>query len=77
LIKCIKNFIIDTNLHEPRVNILSEYITVGKNYQIQTNPCSDYVYNIIDDKGNLHDFEKDLFIELNLLRQEKLDLLGL
>jgi hypothetical protein len=83
MVKCIKNINITDitdKVRKPgeflRVD-LSRYITIGKNYYIQSNPCSEYVYNIIDDRGNLHDIRKDMFIEINLLRQEKLDLLGL
>lgn len=52
---------------------LSDYITVGKLYDLASEPpCSQWVYNIIDDRGKPHDIGKECFetlrdINLNLL----------
>lgn len=44
---------------------LSDYITVGKLYDLALEPaCSEWVYNIIDDRGKPHDIGKECFITL-------------
>ena len=74
-LKCIKNWIWNTNRDSTD---LSEYITIGKIYYLSGNPpCSEWVYNIIDDRGRPHDMGKDMFIDLAIDREEKLNQLGI
>ena len=49
---------------------LKHCITIGKIYDVLPNPCSKWVYNIIDDNGKEHDISKDCF---ELLRDINLD----
>lgn len=75
MIKCIKNWI---EFENGDIRDLSTYLTIGKTYHLSNKePCSEYVYNIIDDLGRPHDMDKDLFINIQLIRQEKLQKLGI
>lgn len=75
MIKCIKNWI---DFDDGDIRDLSTYLTIGKIYYFSgKKPCSEYVYNIIDDLGKSHDIYKNLFINIKLVRQEKLEQLGI
>ena len=75
MIKCIKNWI---EFENGDIKDLSTYLTIGKTYHFTgIKPCSEYVYNIIDDLGHPHDMDKYLFINIQLIRQEKLQQLGI
>lgn len=59
-LKCIKNNIAEGSYYMDLYN----YLTIGKIYFLSgKEPCSQYVYNIIDNFGNPHDMSKDLFID--------------
>jgi len=75
-LKCIRNWITDPNGYE---RDLSEYLTIGKIYYISNNPpCSEWVYNIIDDTNQPHDMSKDMFIDyVPIERDMKLKALGI
>jgi hypothetical protein len=73
--KCITNLIYDQN---DGLIDLCAYITIGKIYNLSNNPpCSEWVINIIDDRNRPHDMNKDLFININELRDNKLKQLGI
>jgi hypothetical protein len=73
---CIKNWI---DYKDGDIKDLSTYLTIGKIYYLSNNPpCSEWVYNIIDDLNKPHDISKGLFIDfIQQLREEKLNQLGI
>ena len=75
-LKCIKNWI---DYEDGDIEDLSEYLTTGKIYYLANQPaCSEWVYNIIDDKGKPHDMSKGMFIDFTQQdREEKLNQLGI
>ncbi len=76
-LKCIRNWITDPNGYE---RDLSEYLTIGKIYYISKffEPCSEWVYCIIDDTNQPHDMSKDMFIDyVPIERDMKLKALGI
>jgi hypothetical protein len=75
-LKCIKNW---TDYEDEDIHDLSEYLTIGKIYYLANEPaCSEWVYNIIDDRGRPHDMGKDMFIDvLPIERDMKLKQLGI
>ena len=76
-LKCVKNWITDPNGYE---RDLSEYLTIGKIYYISKffEPCSEWVYCIIDDTNQPHDMSKDMFIDyVSIERDMKLKALGI
>ncbi len=76
-LKCIRNWITDPNGYE---RDLSEYLTIGKIYYISKffEPCSEWVYCIIDDTNQPHDMSKDMFIDyVSIERDMKLKALGI
>jgi hypothetical protein len=75
-LKCIKNWI---DYKDGDIRDVSTYLTIGKIYYLANEPaCSEWVYNIIDDRGKPHDMGKDLFIDvLPIEREEKLNQLGI
>ena len=75
-LKCIKNWI---DYEDGDIEDLSEYLTTGKIYYLANQPaCSEWVYNIIDDRGKPHDMGKDMFIDIVAIeREEKLKQLGI
>jgi hypothetical protein len=76
-LKCIRNWITDPNGYE---RDLSEYLTIGKIYYISKffEPCSEWVYCIIDDTNQPHDMSKDMFIDIvPIERDMKLKALGI
>ena len=75
-LKCIKNWI---DYKDGDIRDVSTYLTIGKIYYLANEPaCSEWVYNIIDDRGKPHDMSKDLFIDvLPIEREEKLNQLGI
>ena len=76
-LKCIRNWITDPNGYE---RDLSEYLTIGKIYYTSKffEPCSEWVYCIIDDRGRPHDMVKDMFIDyVPIERNIKLKQLGI
>lgn len=75
-LKCIKNWI---DYKDGDIRDLSTYLTIGKIYYLANEPaCSEWVYNIIDDRGKPHDMGKDMFIDIVAIeREEKLKQLGI
>ncbi len=76
-LKCIRNWITDPNGYE---RDLSEYLTIGKIYYISKffEPCSEWVYCIIDDTNQPHDMVKDMFIDIVPIERDiKLKQLGI
>lgn len=75
-LKCIRNWI---DYEDGDIQDLSEYLTTGKIYYLANEPaCSEWVYNIIDDRGKPHDMGKDMFIDvLPIEREDKLEQLGI
>lgn len=74
-LKCIKSWVTYEN---GDIRDLSTYLTIGKFYSLSDEePCSEHVYNIIDDLNKPHDISKDLFINIQLIREEKLKQLGI
>ena len=75
LYKCIKNWTYNQN---DELIDLCTYLTIGKYYHLSNNPpCSEWVINIIDDRNRPHDINKDLFINIQELRDTKLKQLGI
>lgn len=74
--KCIRNWTFNS---DGELIDLCSYLTIGKTYLLSYNPpASDYVINIIDDKRNAHDMNKDMFIDvIQETREEKLNQLGI
>jgi hypothetical protein len=75
-LKCIKNWV---EYENGDIKDLSTYLTIGKIYYLSGNPpCSEWVYNIIDDLYVPHDMSKDMFIDFTQQeREEKLNQLGI
>jgi len=75
-LKCIRNWI---DYKDGDIRDLSTYLTIGKIYYLSNNPpCSEYVYNIIDDLNKPHDMGKDMFIDIiPIEREQKLKQLGI
>jgi len=75
-LKCIKNWVEYTN---GDIEDLSTYLTIGEIYYLANEPaCSEWVYNIIDDRGKPHDMGKDMFIDIiPIEREKKLNQLGI
>lgn len=75
-LKCIKNWI---DYKDGDIRDVSTYLTIGKIYYLANEPaCSEWVYNIIDDRGKPHDMGKDMFIDIVAIeREEKLKQLGI
>ena len=75
-LKCIKNWV---EYENGDIKDLSTYLTIGKIYYLSGNPpCSEWVYNIIDDLYGPHDMSKDMFIDFTQqLREEKLNQVGI
>ena len=69
-LKCIKNWI---DYEDGDIEDLSEYLTIGKIYYISKffEPCSEWVYCIIDDKGKPHDMSKGMFIDFTQQDREQ------
>jgi|DEB19_MinimDraft_2_1074335.scaffolds.fasta_scaffold207910_2 hypothetical protein len=80
-LKCLRNWITyeDGELGFYFRKDLSIYLTIGKIYYLANEPaCSEWVYNIIDDRGKPHDMGKDMFIDvLPIEREDKLEQLGI
>jgi hypothetical protein len=71
-LKCIRNWI---DYEDGDTQDLSEYLTIGEIYE---PACSEWVYNIIDDRGKPHDMGKDMFIDIvPIEREQKLNQLGI
>lgn len=51
---------------------LSDYITVGKIYETLPNPCSEWVFNILVNRGKKHDIWKECFIPIRDINLDKL-----
>jgi hypothetical protein len=76
-LKCIRNCI---KYEDGDTQDLSEYLTIGKIYYTSKffEPCSEWVYCIIDDRGKPHDMGKDMFIDIvPIEREQKLNQLGI
>jgi hypothetical protein len=75
-LKCIKNWI---DYEDGDIEDLSEYLTTGKIYYLANQPAaSEWVYNIIDDRGRSHDMSKGMFIDIvPIERDMKLKQLGI
>ena len=75
-LKCIKNWI---EYEDGDTQDLSTYLTIGEIYYLSNQPaCSEWVYNIIDDRGKPHDMDKDMFIDIvPIERDMKLKQLGI
>jgi hypothetical protein len=75
-LKCIRNWI---DYEDGDTQDLSEYLTIGEIYYLANEPaCSEWVYNIIDDRGKPHDMGKDMFIDIvPIEREQKLNQLGI
>jgi hypothetical protein len=76
-LKCIRNWI---KYEDGDTQDLSEYLTIGKIYYTSKffEPCSEWVYCIIDDTGKPHDMGKDMFIDIvPIEREQKLNQLGI
>lgn len=75
-LKCIRNWI---DYKDGDIQDLSKYLTIGKIYYLANQPaCSEWVYNIIDDRGKPHDMGKDMFIDIiPIERDMKLKQLGI
>ena len=75
-LKCIKNWI---DYKDGDIRDVSTYLTIGKIYYLANEPaCSEWVYNIIDDRGQPHEMCKDMFIDIVAIeREEKLKQLGI
>ena len=75
-LKCIKNWI---DYKDGDIQDLSTYLTIGEIYYLANEPaCSEWVYNIIDDRGKPHDMGKDMFIDIiPIERDMKLKQLGI
>jgi hypothetical protein len=75
-LKCLRNWI---TYEDGELKDLSTYLTIGKIYYLANEPaCSEWVYNIIDDRGKPHDMGKDMFIDFTQQeRENKLNQLGI
>jgi hypothetical protein len=76
-LKCIKNCITHK---DGDYTDLSMYLTIGKIYYTSKffEPCSEWVYCIIDDTNQPHDMSKDMFIDIvPIERDMKLKALGI
>ena len=75
-LKCLRNWI---DYKDGDFEDLSTYLTIGRIYYLANEPaCSEWVYNIIDDRGKPHDMGKDMFIDvLPIEREDKLNKLGI
>jgi hypothetical protein len=70
-LKCIRNWIED---EDGEFKDLSIYLTIGKIYYLANQPaCSEWVYNIIDDRGKPHDMIMNMFIDIQREREEKIN----
>jgi len=75
LYKCIRNWVEDK---DGLTIDLCTYLTIGRYYHLSNNtPCSEWVINIIDDLNKPHDMNKDMFINIQELRETKLKQLGI
>ena len=72
MFKCIRNWTFNSDGEQ--IDLCS-YLTIGKTYLLSDRkPASDYVYNIIDDRRNEYDMNKDMFIDIiQETREEKLN----
>ena len=75
-LKCLRNWI---EYEDGEIKDLSTYLTIGEIYYLANEPaCSEWVYNIIDDRGKPHDMDKDMFINIvPIERDMKLKQLGI
>ena len=71
-VKCIKT----SYLYEEEAYCyekeLSNYITIGNIYEVLSNPSSEWVLRIIDDRGLEHDIDKECFIPIRDINLDKL-----
>ncbi len=75
LYKCIRNWTYNQN---NQIIDLSNCITIGKYYCLSNQkPCSEYVINIIDDTNYPHDINKNMFVDIQELRETKLKQIGI